>query len=343
MTEITIPSSVKSIGEYAFSVEVSQQGTVGVPNVYKYESNLQNVTFEEPSSLETIGTKAFQGQKNLHSLELPSGITTINDHAFEDAVSLQTLSIPSNVISIEEGAFSRAESLTTINFSEGLETIGKKAFAYTYSLENLFIPNSVTTIGEGSFVNATSLTNLVLGQGLTTIGNEAFNNTPSLSSLTIGPNLTSIGSNAFKSAPITELTIDSESTPETLQKIANFFKKRTNPASVTTINCLGAERSVCDALMKPYWDITSMAGKSIPRSKDQGLSDHGDEDMDVVEDNVLHCGEGYLEKNGGCVTSCGARYRQIENWCNRIQYTPAEAAKVLRDDNTNEVTITFKK
>ena len=61
---------------------------------------------------------------------------------------------------------------------------------------------------------------------------------------------------------------------------------------------------------------------------------------------VSDCGSGYLGKEGRCIDAslgCGAGYRQFENFCNRIQYTPAEAAEVLKDDNTNEVTITFKK
>ena len=58
------------------------------------------------------------------------------------------------------------------------------------------------------------------------------------------------------------------------------------------------------------------------------------------------CSSGYLEKNGSCMpaaTGCGAGYKQIENWCNHIQWTPAEAAAVLNDDNNNSVTITFRK
>ena len=40
-----------------------------------------------------------------------------------------------------------------------------------------------------------------------------------------------------------------------------------------------------------------------------------------------------------CCDSC----KDVGGWCNRIRYTPAEAAAILHDDNTNEVTITFKK
>ena len=62
-----------------------------------------------------------------------------------------------------------------------------------------------------------------------------------------------------------------------------------------------------------------------------------------VYGKCIECNSGMLEQAGNCVSSCGEGYKQIENWCNRIRYTPAEAAKVLRDDNTNEVVLTFKK
>ncbi len=69
-------------------------------------------------------------------------------------------------------------------------------------------------------------------------------------------------------------------------------------------------------------------------------------DSCYLDDNnrmVTSCESGLLEQGGACVSSCGSGYKQVENWCNRIQYTPAEAAQVLRNDNTNEVTITFRK
>ena len=60
---------------------------------------------------------------------------------------------------------------------------------------------------------------------------------------------------------------------------------------------------------------------------------------------IAGCGDGYLGKDGECISSangCGAGYKDMGGFCNRIQYTPAEAAKVLTNDNNNSVTITFK-
>ena len=58
------------------------------------------------------------------------------------------------------------------------------------------------------------------------------------------------------------------------------------------------------------------------------------------------CSDEYIAKDGVCIDAslgCGENYRRIDNWCNRVQWTPAEAAAVLTDDNNNSVTITFKK
>ena len=45
----------------------------------------------------------------------------------------------------------------------------------------------------------------------------------------------------------------------------------------------------------------------------------------------------------GCSKCSTSSFRLEDNWCLRKIYTPAEAAEVLRDDNSNEILITFKK
>ena len=55
------------------------------------------------------------------------------------------------------------------------------------------------------------------------------------------------------------------------------------------------------------------------------------------------CCNGYIKRGVGCVKDCGENFRPNDGECDRLRYTPAEAAEVLHDDNTNEVTITFRK
>ena len=54
------------------------------------------------------------------------------------------------------------------------------------------------------------------------------------------------------------------------------------------------------------------------------------------------CDEGETLNNKKCI--CNKKgYKNVGGYCNRVQWTPAEAAPLLHNDNTNEVTITFKK
>lgn len=61
--------------------------------------------------------------------------------------------------------------------------------------------------------------------------------------------------------------------------------------------------------------------------------------------SCTQCSGGYLEKDGACITAsngCGQNYKDMGGWCNRIRYTPAEAAAVMNGDD-NTITITFRK
>ena len=55
--------------------------------------------------------------------------------------------------------------------------------------------------------------------------------------------------------------------------------------------------------------------------------------------------EGCLSLNlsGSCAKCKNENFKLNDGECDRLRWTPAEAAKVLRDDNNNSVTITFKK
>jgi hypothetical protein len=69
----------------------------------------------------------------------------------------------------------------------------------------------------------------------------------------------------------------------------------------------------------------------------------------VVVANYEQCSGSYFWNGAGCVREpdvtkrkCCSSCKDMGGWCNRIRYTPAEAAQVLKDDD-NIITITFKK
>ncbi len=94
----TIPSSVASIGEVAFS------GCTG----------LTSVTI--PSSVTSIGEWAFSGCTGLTSVTIPNSVTSIGYEVFSGCTGLASVTIPSSVISIGEWAFKGCTGLTSVYF-----------------------------------------------------------------------------------------------------------------------------------------------------------------------------------------------------------------------------------
>ena len=177
--QYVIPSSVTSIGSYAF------------------ESCSKLTSIEIPSSVASIGKQAFYNCSSLTSIDIPSSVTSIGSYAFESCSSLTSIDIPSSVTSIGDYTFYGCSSLTSINIPEGVTSIGGCAFLGCSKLTSIEIPSSVTTIGNSAFNGCRSLTSIEIPSSVTTIGNSAFNGCRSLTSIEIPNSVTSIGSNAF--------------------------------------------------------------------------------------------------------------------------------------------------
>ena len=137
LMEITIPSTVTSIGNYAFGECF----------------NLQTVTFEGNSQLQSIGNWAFDFCSQLTSITIPSTVTSIGRSAFYDCSQLTSITISSMVTSIGEYAFGGCSNLQTVTFESDsqLQSIGYRAFNYCSQLTSITIPSTVTSIGEYAF------------------------------------------------------------------------------------------------------------------------------------------------------------------------------------------------
>jgi len=187
---LTIPDSVKTIGDHAFY----------------YCSSLPGITLG--NGLTTIGAYAFYRCTSLTEITIPDSVTTIGAYAFYGCTGLTAVTIPDSVTAIENSAFYGCSGLTNLTIGNGVTTIKENAFYNCESLAGVAIPDSVTTIGKCAFYNCTGMTQLTIGAGLTTIEESAFENCKSLTSLIIPGTVKTIGVKAFRSCSgLTELTI----------------------------------------------------------------------------------------------------------------------------------------
>lgn len=111
---------------------------------------------------------------NLLTVNIPSSITSIGKKAFKGAYNLTTVSFAqdSQLKEIESNAFNDCSSLIDFNIPYGVDVTSIGA-------------NSVTSIGSYAFAGCSSLTNIVIPVSVTTIGENAFKNTTNLESVTI--------------------------------------------------------------------------------------------------------------------------------------------------------------
>ena len=146
---VTIPQSVTSIGDYAFS----------------HCEKMDSLTINDAAT--SIGNSAFDECYKLTTLSLGKKITTIGKYAFSECHKLDNVTIPPSVTSIGNSAFRRCYALTTLSLGENIETIGKYAFEECQALTNVTIPEKVKTIEPYTFGWCLSLKYITLPAGLT--------------------------------------------------------------------------------------------------------------------------------------------------------------------------------
>lgn len=215
LTGVNIPSSVTSIGEYAFS-----------------DSPLSSVTI--PDSVTSIGEYAFSRCERLTSVTIPESVTSIGDNVFDYCSRLTSVNIPSSVTFISDCAFSNCYSLTTVNIPSSITSIGNNAFDYCSSLTSVTIPNSVTSIGVSAFAGCSGLTDVNIPSSVASIGMTAFSRCSKLTSITIPDGVTSTDSTFSGCSSLTTVTI-----PKSITSIgfATFYQC----GNLTTVNYKGSK------------------------------------------------------------------------------------------------------
>lgn len=127
LTSISIPNSVTSIGDAAFSA---------CRNLTRLNSDTDGV------------------------FNIPDLVTIIDDFAFAGCYCLTSITIPDSVTSIGNHTFYECTNLASITIGNSVTTIGGYAFQSCTSLTNITIPNSVTSIRFMAFMDCTGLSEI---------------------------------------------------------------------------------------------------------------------------------------------------------------------------------------
>jgi len=216
LTSVTIPKSVTSIGEDAFSwCENLTSVTIpkGVTSIGKWAfwgcTSLPSITI--PESVTSIGTFAFGDCNNLTKVNIPKGVTTIENAAFRSCTSLTGIIVDAKnaaYVSIDGVLFTKDRTILVqypagkqdgaYTIPTGVTSIEGEAFGGCTSLASVAIPTSITSIGDGAFREFKSLTSISIPEGVTSIGTFAFLRCENLASVSIPASVTSIGSQVFQ-------------------------------------------------------------------------------------------------------------------------------------------------
>ena len=199
--DITIPSSVQSIGEGIFagckalaemkipfvgqSAEATEYNAVlgwlfGQNNYDGMTATTQGswtsyisaaLKTVEITNASTVPEYAFANIKTLKNVVLANTITKIKDNAFRGCTGLTNIDL--HLISTIGGsAFYECSGLTSVNL-ESATSIGSNAFFKAYSLESVDFSDNLTTIGGSAFY-ACKIGKIEIPSSIVSIGSYAF-------------------------------------------------------------------------------------------------------------------------------------------------------------------------
>jgi len=163
--EIKVPSSVVSIGEYAF---------------IRCE-DLERVILHD--GILRIGEYAFHNCKALREFTLPKLVTSIPPGCFMFCESLESVTLHDGVESLDTLVFYGCSSLTSVELPEGITSLSS-AFGHS-GIKTLVVPDSVTELSSAAFAYCKSLETLTVGKGVKLVKGVTLDECTALVSLTV--------------------------------------------------------------------------------------------------------------------------------------------------------------
>ncbi|MGN1100950.1 MAG: leucine-rich repeat domain-containing protein, partial [Huintestinicola sp.] len=129
-----------------------------------------------PANTESIGARAFSGNRKLLKISIPSTLRIIGDYAFEGCENVEEIAIPAEVTSIGTGAFSDCKALKAFSLPEAITVVPDYCFNKCSFTEMHFGPQ-IEKIGAGAFSDCYSLTDVYYyGEKAPVLSDNSFQN-----------------------------------------------------------------------------------------------------------------------------------------------------------------------
>lgn len=170
LTSITIPDSVTSIVDSSVFSGCYSLNSIIVDENNKYYCSVDGVLFNK----EMTRLIKYPAMNTKTSYEMPSSVESIGSEAFERCKYITSIAIPDSVTSIGDNVFDNCTNLKNITLGNNITSIGYEAFLYCKNLTNIIIPDSVKTIGSRAFYWCSGLTSITIGSGVKSISSDAF-------------------------------------------------------------------------------------------------------------------------------------------------------------------------
>ena len=163
LTSVVIPDSVTNIEDGAFSGCTSLTSVVIPDSV----TSIENGAFYNCSSLEGLYITDLTAWCNINFSDYSSNPLYYADNLYLNGALITELIIPDSVTSVDDYMFYACESLTSVVITDSVTNIGSDAFSGCSNLTSIEISNSVKSIGDRAFRNCGNLTNIMVNESNT--------------------------------------------------------------------------------------------------------------------------------------------------------------------------------
>lgn len=147
---MTIPETVADDdGKEYTVVEIGDEASIYYNTKSKpdYETNKNIKGINIPSTIKSIGDKAFKNLENLEEMNFPEGLTSIGAEAFKGCKSIKEIKLPETLSKVGERTFEECSSIKTIKVPDLITYIPMYFCNLCDNLETVYIGENVKLIG----------------------------------------------------------------------------------------------------------------------------------------------------------------------------------------------------